>query len=250
MPSDSLEERRFWRAYRVRVTLFLVAAVSVLLVCGATYQWLDALHGLELVEAQRDQWQRPADVLRFLELHQGSSVADIGSGVGYFSLKLSQDVGPSGHVFAVDIRRTPLLVLRARAVLSRRRNIETTLGGENDPRLPKRSLDAILVANTLHEIRDRRSMLTQIRRSLAPGGRLVVLDREPAIGNRDAPEHHHELEFRLAGQELRECGFKIIHRDAGFVASGDLGKWWLIVCRQPAAPESPLPADEPSEVSQ
>ena len=80
------------------------------------------------VEAERDSWQRPADVLQALELRKGAVVADLGSGVGYFALKLAERVGRGGRVLAVDVRRFPLVFLRVRALLRGLRNLEAVRG--------------------------------------------------------------------------------------------------------------------------
>jgi hypothetical protein len=67
------------------------------------------------VERERDQWQRPADIIRALDIRQSSVVADLRCGAGYFALKLAAAVRPPGEVLAVDIRLLPLLFLRVRA---------------------------------------------------------------------------------------------------------------------------------------
>jgi ubiquinone/menaquinone biosynthesis C-methylase UbiE len=132
---------------------------------------------LKVVESERDRWQRPSDVIEALKLKQGNAVADVGSGAGYFALKLSRAVGSSGKVLAVDIRKLPLVFLWIRAFLRSQHNIRIRVGDPDDPRLPAGIVDAVLIANTYHEFANPELMLDHISRSLRLGGRLVVLDR-------------------------------------------------------------------------
>jgi ubiquinone/menaquinone biosynthesis C-methylase UbiE len=83
--------------------LFLLSAAGVFGIAYVTYSPLDTLHTLEVVEAERDRRQRPAEIFERLDLRQGNVVVDLGSGAGYFALKLSPIVGERGEVLAVDI---------------------------------------------------------------------------------------------------------------------------------------------------
>jgi len=86
------------------------------------YSAIDTLRQLEELESERDQWQRPGEVLQALDLQPGNVVADLGSGAGYFALKLSPIVGKKGQVLAVDIRKLSLSFLWIRALLNRKLN--------------------------------------------------------------------------------------------------------------------------------
>ncbi len=105
------------RVYRVRIALFLLCVILAVAFLSTTYQASQALVRLDAVERERDQWQRPAEVLQFLNLRAGNVVADLGSGSGYFALKLSPIVGARGRVLALDIRQVSLFFLWIRAVL-------------------------------------------------------------------------------------------------------------------------------------
>ena len=91
------------QAYRVRVTLFFVLVVILVLTLFLIYQLTQTLYQLSVAESQRDRWQRPDDVIESLKLKDGSAVADVGCGVGYFSVKLAPKVAEHGSVFAEDI---------------------------------------------------------------------------------------------------------------------------------------------------
>ena len=102
MDSDAslkVEARKLLRQHRRRVSLFVSFAVLVAILLSSSYEAILTSGRLERVERQRDQWQRPDDVIEELDLKEDNVVADLGSGVGYFALKLSDAVG-SGKVLA------------------------------------------------------------------------------------------------------------------------------------------------------
>jgi ubiquinone/menaquinone biosynthesis C-methylase UbiE len=172
------DQRYSWAVYR-RSLLFLVSATAVLGIAYVLYSALDALHTLDVVEADRDGWQRPADIFKALDLRAGNVVVDLGSGAGYFALKLSPIVGGRGEVLAVDIRETSLCFLWIRSVLRHSHNIHVILGDYDNPHLPSQAADAVLIANTYHEFRNPRIMLDHVFWCLRSGGRLVIVDRGP-----------------------------------------------------------------------
>src|SRR5689334_5573370 len=98
------------QALRIRIAVFLVSGVGILVAFGGAYRILDTIQTLDRAEGQRDTWQRPADVIRELRLTERSTIVDLGSGSGYFALKLSREVR-SGRIFALDIRRLSLFFL-------------------------------------------------------------------------------------------------------------------------------------------
>ena len=166
MDQDLLEpDRALLRKYRLRVALFLLGAVLLVGLLGTLYRAINTLEYLDLVEAERDRWQRPEDVVAALKLKQGDAVADLGSGAGYFALKLSRAVGTSGRVLAVDIRRLPLVFLWIRALLGGHQNISVHLGGSDAPKLPAGALDAVLIANTYHEFANPDAMVDRTFRA-------------------------------------------------------------------------------------
>jgi len=216
---------------RLKLGLFFLCALAVFFLLQAGYGALSTLSRLELVEAQRDQWQQPAAVLNELQLDSRSIVADIGCGSGYFTVRISPQVS-SGKVLAEDIRRLPLVFLWIRAFQKGRRNITVVLGTPDDPHLPEVRVDAVLIANTYHEFTSSGPVLKRVLRSLAPGGRLVIVDRWPRVAQTDSAqaETEHEIAPDRVANDLRDSGFEIIKRRDDFIPS-DPGqeKWWLIV---------------------
>lgn len=225
---------------RIKPLLFFLCALAVFFISRVGFSALNTLARLDAVEAERDQWQRPEGVIQALDLKPGNVVADIGCGSGYFTLKLSSPVGSSGRVIAEDIRWLSLEFLWVRSI--RKRNVRIIHGEPNDPRLPVRGVNAVLISNTYHEFTDGQAILAHVSQSLVPSGRLVVVDREPNSHNIGVTESgDHEISAARVEEDLRRAHFEIVSREDRFIESDpDRESWWLIVARKPsAAAESP-----------
>ena len=111
-----------------------------------------------------------------MRIPRGSTVADLGAGVGYFTWRLAEAVGPAGRVIAVD--NQPEMIERQRRNLEERGvgNVELVLGSEEDPRLPPASVDLVLLVDVYHELQQPETMMAGVRRALKPDGRLVVIE--------------------------------------------------------------------------
>lgn len=136
-------------------------------------------------EPDRAKWQKPDEVVAALQLKQGQVACDIGAGPGYFSLRLSRAVGSAGQVFAVDVEPRILEVLRKRIGAANARNVSPILSLPDDPLLPQRACDLILIVDTYHHFPDGPAYLRRLSRSLRPGGALVNIDfhkRELPVG--------------------------------------------------------------------
>src|SRR6202030_473989 len=158
---------------RVKLVFFLVSGIIILFIFDTAYQGLNTLSRLNVVEAERDQWQRPTDVIHALNLSPGNVVVDLGCGSGYFTLKLSAPVGKNGSVLAEDIRRLPLVFLWPRTFHRSLHNVAIVHGEPDNPHLPVRGVNAVLIANTYHEFANSQAILGHVVRSLVSGGRLV-----------------------------------------------------------------------------
>ena len=218
---------------RLRVLVFLLCAVLILVVFDTLYRGLNTLNRLDYVEHERDRWQRSSEILHELKLMDGSTVVDLGCGSGYFTLKLSPEVGSRGRVVAVDIRRLSLAFLWVRSLSRRASNISIVHSEANSPRLPT-NLDAVLIVNTYHELTQPQAILNSVRRSLVPDGRLVIADHSQGEEHEPPPElqrQRHELPSAVVVEELQRAGFQIIRRDDRFAEQPGEGWWWLIVAR-------------------
>jgi predicted methyltransferase len=213
----------------VRLALFLTCAIPIFLAFNTVYSFASTLTRLDSIESERDRWQRPWDVLRALDLQPGNTVADLGSGSGYFALKLSPVVGKDGQVLAVDLRRLSLFFLWTRALLRRQHNVHVIIGAETDPHLPDGTVDAVLICNTYHEFSNPPLILNRVFQSLRPGGRLAVVDRAPRATE---AQQAHEVDLTVVEKQLRNQGFEIVSQDGAFIDRAGEDSWWLVIARK------------------
>ena len=219
-----------------RIVGVLVLVFIILPVVYIASEAVRTLAVLDSVERERDTWQRPGDVLQRLELSPGQNVVDFGSGAGYFALKIAPRVAPNGRVFAIDLRRQSLAFLWIRAMLGRHWNLHIIRSEVDDPQLPPVPLDAVLIANTYHELSAPDSILKILFTSMRSGARLVVVDRAPRAGQESRAEAatHHELTAAAAEAEITRHGFQTMGREDRFIdRAADEDIWWLIVFRKP-----------------
>ena len=233
------------RAYRVRVSLLLFVVSVTIVVLFVGYQGIQTLRLLDVIERDRDRWQQAGEVIEALNLKDGSVVADVGSGAGYFTLKLAPIVGEKGRVLAEDILKEPLAFLWIRAFLHHHSNVHVIHGDPDNPHLAEGQVDAVLVANSYHEFVHPRAVLNRVFQALHSGGRLVIIDRGPLPGDEESREfeaRRHELAPSEVETELRETGFKLISRHDRFIDLPALERpgdrpddhpWWLIVAHKP-----------------
>lgn len=131
---------------------------------------------LNLLEGpDRDEWQQPDRVMDMLGVFDGAKVADIGAGGGWFTIRLAQRVGPNGIVYAEDIQPQMIESIGRRVLREGLTNVRTVLGTPTDPRLPA-GLNAVLLVDTYPQIREPVALLKRLAESLAPNGRLGIVD--------------------------------------------------------------------------
>ena len=123
----------------------------------------------------RDYWQKPYQVLERLGDLTGLKVADIGSGEGYFTLKLLDRVGPTGKVYANDIQKEMLDVLESRIPDAYRDRIALILGSETETGIPE-PVDLILLIQVFGEVPNQKTFLRQLKRIMHENSRLVIID--------------------------------------------------------------------------
>jgi len=225
------------RANRRRIAILVVSLCFGGLVLFVGYQGVQTLRLLTRIERDRDQWQRPSEILQQLNVTEGSVVVDLGSGAGYFALKLSPMVGTARMVVAEDIRRESLAFLWIRRFLRNARNVRVVHGEPNDPRLPPIRVDAVLIANTYHELSQPKPILNALFHAMTSGGRLVIVDRRPRADgavSRQTAIGHHELSPDVVVREIRQEGFEAVSREDQFIdRPEDDDVWWLLVARKP-----------------
>ena len=160
--------------------------------------WLD--------RPERQFEEQPDKALDALGLKPGMTVADVGAGTGYMSLRMAERVGPGGKVYANDIQPEMLRLLRDNAREAHLSNVETVLGTDSDPKLPPGQMDLVLLVDVYHEFSHPQQMLRKIHASLKRDGRLVLLEyrkEDPRIPIR--PEH--KMSVAEVKAELEPEGF-------------------------------------------
>jgi len=161
-----------------------------------------------LERSEREIEEMPDVALKAIGIKPGMTVADVGAGSGYFSVRLSRLVGPTGKVYASDIQPEMLRLLRRRLDKAQILNVETVLGTEADPKLPPKALDLILMVDVYHEFAQPQRMLAKLGEALKDTGRLVLLEyrkEDPWVPIR--PEH--KMSVAEAKLELEHEGFAL-----------------------------------------
>ena len=176
---------------------------------GRRYALTMGVEGAEWLDrAERESEEEPDHAIDVLRIAKGSTVADIGAGSGYMTVKLARKVGAEGKVFANDIQPGMLELLSKRVTKSKITNVTTVLGSQEDPRLPLDALDLVLMVDVYHELSQPQLMLRHIKASLKPTGRLVLLEyrkEDPNVPIK--PEH--KMSVAEAKLEVEAEGFKL-----------------------------------------
>ena len=157
-------------------------------------------------EDERERVGEAARVIDWLGIRPGMTVADIGAGSGYYTIRLATRVGPRGRVLAQDVVPDYLKQLQDRIAAAGLANVTVGLGEPGDPRLPPRSVDVALMIHMYHEIGQPYALLTNLAAQLRPGGRLGIVDVEDAIERHGTPRR--QLECELAAVGYRPTGFQ------------------------------------------
>ncbi|MCM3881215.1 MAG: methyltransferase domain-containing protein [Vicinamibacterales bacterium] len=130
--------------------------------------WLD--------RRERETEEDPERALDLIGVTPGMSVADVGAGSGYMTVRIARRVGVTGRVYAEDIQPALLSRLQDKATVEQLTNIEPVLGTEDDARLPPNTMDLVLLVDVYHEFWQPQSMLRSLRRTLKAGGRLILME--------------------------------------------------------------------------
>lgn len=151
----------------------------------------------------RDAWQQPERIIAALELTPAMTVADIGAGTGYFTVRLAHAV-PAGRVIASDVEPDMVRYLKERAVREGLTNIEAVHALPDDPKLPAGGVDRVLVVDVWHHLEDRVAYAERLAVALRPGGRITVVDfkLDATVG----PPKQHRLAPEAIVADLRAAG--------------------------------------------
>jgi ubiquinone/menaquinone biosynthesis C-methylase UbiE len=170
---------------------------------------------LGLLDApDRELWQRPDLIMDAMGIADGSVVADIGAGSGWFTIRLARRVGPQGIVYAEDVQQEMITALSRRASREGFKHVTSKLGTFSDPKLPAQSLDAALMVDSFHEVdaENRVAMLSNLGKALKPQGRLGIVDfRLDGTGPGPAPEERVSPDVVI--NAAQKAGLKLIRQE-------------------------------------
>ena len=156
----------------------------------------------------RDEWQKPEEVIRALELKPGDRVADLGAGSGYFTFRLARAVGPDGKVYAVDIDPDMIGLLSERAKEAKAQNVEVVAAKPDDPGLAAQSVDLIFNCDAYHHIDNRVAYFSNVAKTLRPGGRIAIVDFNGSGWAIRASGHY--TPEALVKKEMAEAGYRFV----------------------------------------
>jgi SAM-dependent methyltransferase len=156
-------------------------------------------------DPERDAWQKPHQVIQALALKPGTVVADLGAGTGYFSVRLARML-PKGKVYAVDLEPDMVKYLGERAKREGLKNVTPVAAAPDDARLPGK-VDLVLLVDVYHHIDDRERYFRKLAGSLAPGGRLAVIDFK--LDSRRGPPKSSRIDPGRVKAELAKAGYAL-----------------------------------------
>ena len=179
---------------------------------------------------RRDEADEAGQLVRALEIRPGMTIADVGAGSGYHTLRLAPVVGPSGRIIAQDVEARYLMNLAKAVQAAGLRNVTLALGDPHDPRLPEASVDLAILVHMYHEVSQPYAFLYNLAPAVKPGGRVAVVDLDRETSSHGTPQ-------RLLRCEMEAVGYRQLEVTQ---LTGDVG--YLAVFAPPAPEARPEPA--------
>ncbi len=158
----------------------------------------------------RDERLHIDRVMDILAITPGRSVADVGAGSGWFTVRAATRVGSAGQVYAVDINPAAIQHIDERIQKEQLHNVKTILGKPDNPELPPNSVDAVLLLKTYHEVAEPVALLRNLRTALKPGARVGIIDRD---GNGE----DHGVHKKIVLDEADEAGYRLLEEHDNLV---------------------------------
>src|SRR5215469_6048651 len=158
--------------------------------------WLD--------RPERESEEKPAEVIKAMQLRGNEMVADLGAGSGYFTFRLAPKVG---RVLAVELQDEMIATLRQRATERRITNVEVVKGTECDPHLPPAAVDLVLMVDVYHELSCPFEVMTEVRKALKPAGRVMFVEyrkEDPSVAIKEV----HKMSVAQLEKEMAVVKFR------------------------------------------
>jgi predicted methyltransferase len=155
-------------------------------------------------DSDRDQWQKPDEVIQAMNLKPGQVIVDIGAGNGYFTRRFATTVHPGGKAIGIEVDAAAVRALNADARRVNLPTYEARLVPTDDPMLAPNSVDVIFLCDAYHHIDDRVNYFARVKAALRPGGKLVVVDYVKAKDNDE-----HAVVREAVIDELKRAGYEL-----------------------------------------
>lgn len=202
---------------KIAPAILILALLAALTPVGASSQdrtrrlfppeELGALEGPD-----RDAWQKPDQVMDALRIGEGSVVADVGAGGGWFTVRLARRVGPNGIVYAQDVQPEMLDSIRRRVDREGFQNVQYVRGEPTDPKLRANALDAVVIVDAYHEFSNPVPVLRRLGASLKPTGRIGIVDFK-MDGGGPGPPFSERVRDELVIDQAAQAGLRLIGRE-------------------------------------
>lgn len=167
-----------------------------------------------LTREEREVEEQPEVMLDALSLKPGMRVADVGAGVGFHTVRIARRVAPGGHVWATDIQEEMVSRLRANVEAAGLTNVTPVLTRPDETGLPYGQVDLVLMVDVFHELAEPERLLAKLKRALAPGGRVALVEFR-AEDPRVPIKEEHKMSVAQVDAELRAAGFVRVQRFDG-----------------------------------
>lgn len=161
----------------------------------------------------RDEWQKPDQIMDALGIADGAVVADLGCGAGWFTIRLARRVGPNGVVYAEDVQIEMIRATERRAQREGLRNVRPILGTEEDPKLPAGRIDAVLIVDIYHEIANPVALLKNVAHALKPSGRIGIVDFTRGNGG-PGPPSEERVDPGVILQDAQRAGLRFLMQES------------------------------------
>ena len=196
-----------------RAATCLLIVLSLAAATSAQHARLTRPEDLGLLDTpDRADWQQPERIMDALQIGDGSIVADLGAGGGWFTVRLARRVGPNGRIYAEDVQPQMLEAIHRRVSREGLRNVVTRLGQPADPLLPAATLDAVLIVDAYHEIEEPITLLKNVRKALKPDGRIGIVNFTKDGGG-PGPPIDDRVDADRVIRDARAAGLELKSRD-------------------------------------
>ncbi len=160
----------------------------------------------------RDAYQKPDQIMDALDIGEGSRVADLGAGGGWFTVRLARRVGPNGRVYAEDVQPEMIVAIDRRVEREElQKVVKTVLGTQTDPKIPE-LVDAVLIVDTYHEMEQPVALLRNLAKALKPTGKIGIVNYKKD-GAGPGPKLEERVDEDVVIRDARAAGLELKKRE-------------------------------------